>query len=105
MPETSALGDNLRRLMGLHALSARHLSALIGLSSQALSELMSGKRNPSLSTVHVLGHFFEIPLQRLLETPFDELLGQEIADRERFARVEARIHSLYMRPSASEVNE
>ena len=91
MIEITPLGDNLRRLLGLHALPATHLSRLIRVSPQSLSVLMSGKRNASLSTVRVLAQFFEIPVERLLETPFRDLLITELADTDRFDRVEAKI--------------
>jgi transcriptional regulator with XRE-family HTH domain len=62
-----------------------------GLSPQALSELQSGTRTPSLDTVEKLSTFFEIPIDRLLKTSFVELLTGEVADPDRFARVEAKI--------------
>src|SRR4051812_12306298 len=86
-----ALADNLRRLLGLHAMRATRDSRLVeGLSPQALSELQAGTRDPSLATVEKLARFFEIPLTRLLHAPFDELLAAELADAERFRRVEEK---------------
>lgn len=85
------LANNLRRLLGLHAMRATRDSRLIdGLSPQALSELQSGTRNPSLETVRKLATFFEIPIDRLLNASFEELLTTELADPERFRRVEAK---------------
>lgn len=85
------LGNNLKRLMGLHALPARGFASLVPISSQAVSEIMGGKRGASLSTAQTIAAFFEIPLDRLLNAPFRELLPLEIADRERFDRVEGKI--------------
>ncbi len=85
------LPNNLRRLLGLHALPARHFTALVPISSQAVSEVMGGKRQPSLNTVQLIATFFEIPLDRLLNTPFEDLLAVEIADTGRYQRVEAKI--------------
>ena len=84
------LPNNIRRLLGLHAMSAHSASEIIGLSAQALSELQSGKRNPSLRTVQRLAQFFELPMDRLLEASFEELLATELADPTRFERVEAK---------------
>jgi transcriptional regulator with XRE-family HTH domain len=79
--------------MGLHCLSAREASEHIGLSQQALSELQSGKRDsPRSSTVRKLGDFFGVPRWKLEDTPFEQLLTEEIADPERFRQVEAKIH-------------
>ena len=40
-----------------------------------------------------LAGFFEIPIDRLLHAPFDELLPAEVADVERYRRVEQKITS------------
>lgn len=85
------LGNNLKRLLGLHALPARGFASLVPISSQAVSEIMGGKRGASLSTAQSIAAFFEIPLDRLLNTPFTELLPAEIADTERYDGVEAKI--------------
>lgn len=86
-----AFADNLRRLLGLHGLSASRAKGLVGLSGQALSELMGGKRNASLHSASRLSAFFEIPMERLLNSPFEDLLAEELSDRERYRRVEAKI--------------
>ncbi len=83
--------DNVRRLLGLHGLTATRAKCLIGLSQQALSEIMGGKRSASLHSASRLAAFFEIPIERLLNAPFDDLLTEELSDRERYHRVEAKI--------------
>jgi transcriptional regulator with XRE-family HTH domain len=85
------LANNLRRLFGLHALRPTRDHHLLGLSPQALSELQSGSRTPSLSTADRLAEFFEISFERLRKAPFEELLETEIADGDRFKRVEKKI--------------
>ena len=85
------LADNVRRLLGLHAMSGLSGSKKIGISPQALSELQSGKRQPSLGTVQKLAQFFELPMDRLLDAPFSKLLETDLADADRFDRVEAKI--------------
>jgi transcriptional regulator with XRE-family HTH domain len=84
------LGDNIRRLLGVHALTAAEGAALIGISPQGLSELLWRER-PSLESLERLESFFEVDLSDLLRTPFVELLEVEVADRQRFRRVEAKI--------------
>lgn len=86
------LSNNLRRLIGLHGLSVRDLAPLVGVSEQALSEIQTRKRkHPRTETSHRLADFFEIPLGRLLSTPFEELLQADLADPERYAQVEGKI--------------
>src|SRR4051812_10894751 len=93
--QSQILADNLRRLIGLHAMKATRDSRLIdGLSPQALSELQSGTRSPSLDTISKLASFFEVAIDRLLNAPFDELLANELADPARFSRVESKIRKL-----------
>jgi transcriptional regulator with XRE-family HTH domain len=91
----SELPNNLRRLLGLHALTAARASDLIGLSQQALSELQAGRReNPRRQTVEKLATFFEIQPGRLEYMSFDQLLGDELGDPVRYLKVEAKISGL-----------
>ena len=86
------LADNVRRLLGLHAMTIGLASEHIGVSPQALSEIQSGTRTqPSLRTVRALVDFFEVPTDRLLDARFGDLLQAELADRDRFDRVEAKL--------------
>lgn len=85
------LANNVRRLLGLHSLRATRDAGLIGISPQALSEIQYGTRaSVSLSTMEKLSGFFEIPIDRLLHAQFEELLQAEVADSERYRRVEAK---------------
>jgi transcriptional regulator with XRE-family HTH domain len=86
------LADNVRRLLGIHAMTISLGSQHIGVSPQALSEIQSGTRTqPSLTTVRALANFFEVPTDRLLDARFGDLLQAELADRDRFERVEAKL--------------
>ena len=86
------LGNNLRRLFGLHDLSTRLASANLEISEQALSELQSGKRlSPRYTTMHSIANFFQVQSDRLASAPFEDLLANELASPERFRKVEARI--------------
>jgi len=84
-------GANLLRLMGLHQIVGIEGRHIFGLSPQAISDLKYRKRQPSLSTAHLVSEFFEVPIERLLDTPFGDLLEGDLADAERFLRVENKI--------------
>jgi transcriptional regulator with XRE-family HTH domain len=89
------LANNIRRLLGLHAMRATRDSRLInGLSPQALSEIQNDTRTPGFETIRSLARFFEISTDRLVDAPFEELLAGELADRGRYQRVEDRIQAL-----------
>jgi transcriptional regulator with XRE-family HTH domain len=87
----NTLPDNLRRLLGLHAIPARGFAPLVSISSQTISELLSGRRSASIHTARALADFFEVSLDGLLDKPFEELLITELTDRARFLSVEAKI--------------
>jgi hypothetical protein len=90
----SALAENLRRLLGMHELSLVETGMLVGgLSAQAISLLVTERRGPSALMLSRLGELFEIAPARLKDAPFVELLAKELADKERFLRVEARIEA------------
>lgn len=96
MPDSSdkpPLANNLKRLLGLHGLRATRDSRMMGLSPQLLSELQSGsrKRHASLSTVTAISDFFEISRDHLLDSSFEDLLPAEIANVDRYRKVEAKI--------------
>jgi transcriptional regulator with XRE-family HTH domain len=94
------LANNLRRLFGLHAIRPTRDHHMLGVSPQALSELQSGSRATlSLSSADRLAEFFEISFDRLRRTPFEDLLGREIADVERFDSVEKKIAAAAKRPA------
>ena len=85
------LADNLRRLLGLHNMSLIQASQVLQISPQAISEIQSGRRNAGLATVQKLSGFFGVSIDRLLGAAFAELLQHELADPERFERVEAAL--------------
>jgi hypothetical protein len=90
---TTVLGDNVRRVLGLHALSAVRAAEFLGLSPQAMSELQ-WRPQPRIATINVIADFFEIDLTRLWRTPFAELLADELSDLKRFQRVERKLAKL-----------
>lgn len=91
MAVKEVFGGNVSRLLGMHDLSARDASQLLGISSVALSQWRTGKRGPSLDALLRLGQFFEVPTDRLMTEDFSGLLAGPLADVERFERVEAKI--------------
>ncbi len=83
--------DNLPRLMGLHGLSSTFTATLVGVAPASLSAWLNGRASPSLHSAIALAELFQIPTDRLLATPFVDLLEHELSDRQRFLDVEATI--------------
>lgn len=84
------IADNLSRLMGLHQVTARELSAMLAISEGAFSTWFRGTREPSFKTAMKVSAFFEIPPDRLATAGFGELLNDLDADW--FERVQVKIH-------------
>ena len=87
----STFQDNFVRLLGLHGLSQHFTAQLLGVSEATMSAWMNGKSH----SVAREGdrHRRALPdLDRsLMGAEFSELLANELADPERFERVEKRI--------------
>ena len=64
--ETTHVGENLKRLAGMHDLSQDQLAALLGLSRQGVNNIMKGRSNPSMTTVFSAARFFGITTDELL---------------------------------------
>lgn len=56
-----------------------------------MSSWMNGKSTPSLAKAIDIADLFQISTDRLMGAQFSDLLSDELADRERFERVEKRI--------------
>src|SRR5438105_10189502 len=84
--------NNLKRLLGLHALTARETSELLGISPSTIAKWGTGLRKPSFNIALDVGTFFGVPADRLATAEFSDLLQHELADPERFEAVETRIH-------------
>ena len=80
---------NLRALAGLHDLTGTDLAAILGLSRPAVSDLMRGRRQPSLPTLLMIREIFGIGSD-LASDPLEELLPT-FADPERFRAAENEI--------------
>lgn len=89
--EISRFNDNFVRLLGLHALTQHFTAQLLGVSEATLSSWMNGKSTPSLARAIGIADLFGISTDRLMGAEFSDLLASELADPERFDRVEKRI--------------
>jgi transcriptional regulator with XRE-family HTH domain len=87
----SRFTENFTRLLGLHRLSQHFTAQLLGVSEATMSAWMTGKSQPSLAKAIDIAALFQVSTERLMGAEFVSLLEGELADRERFARVEARI--------------
>ena len=85
--------DNLARTLAMHRLTAREAATLLEVSESALSKWQQGTRSPSFQTAIKIGDALGIPADRLARAEFEDLLGNELADPERFRRVEEEIAS------------
>lgn len=83
--------DNFVRLLGLHGLSQHFTAQLLGVSEATMSSWMNGKSQPSLAKAIDIADLFQISTDRLMGAEFADLLAHELADPERFERVETRI--------------
>ncbi len=88
---TPRFTDNFVRLLGLHALSQHFTAQLLGVSEATMSAWMNGKSSPSLQKAIGIADLFQISTDRLMGAEFSDLLANELADPERFERVEKRI--------------
>jgi transcriptional regulator with XRE-family HTH domain len=83
--------DNFIRLLGLHGLTQHFTAQLLGVSEATMSSWMNGKSTPSLAKAIDIADLFQISTDRLMGAEFADLLEHELADPERFEKVETRI--------------
>jgi transcriptional regulator with XRE-family HTH domain len=62
-----AFDANLRRLMGMHGVQQRELAEVVGISKQAVFQLLSARHGPSLPTARRLSALFGVELGVLLD--------------------------------------
>jgi transcriptional regulator with XRE-family HTH domain len=87
----TAFSNNFVRLPGLHRLSQHFTAQLLGVSEATMSAWMNGKSRPSLGKAIGIADLFQISTDRLMGAEFADLLAHELADPDRFERVETRI--------------
>ena len=90
-PQSSRFTDNFVRLLGLHALTQHFTAELLGVSEATVSGWMTGKTTPSLSKAIAIADLFQISTDRLMGATFSDLVATDLADPDRFERVEERI--------------
>jgi len=64
---------------------------MLDLSQSTLGKWGTGARQPSFATALKIGEFFGLPADRLATASFEDLLGSELSDPERFRGVETKI--------------
>jgi transcriptional regulator with XRE-family HTH domain len=69
------LGDNLRRLMGMHRIEQAQLAEAIGMTKQAVWQIASGRNMPRWSTMEKLGAIFGVETSDLLASPEQAVLA------------------------------
>jgi transcriptional regulator with XRE-family HTH domain len=89
--ETPRFTDNFVRLLGLHGLTQHFTAQLLGVSEATMSSWMNGKSTPSLAKAIDIADLFQVSTDRLMGAEFSDLLAHELADPDRFDRVEKRI--------------
>jgi DNA-binding XRE family transcriptional regulator len=87
----TAFTDNFNRLLGMHRLSQHYTAQLLDVSEATMSSWMNGKSQPSLNKAIAIAELFQISTDKLIGTSFSDLLQTELADSDRFERVETRI--------------
>ena len=65
--KNNIFGKHLKELRTEKALSQEKLGELLGFCNQTISFWESGSREPDLDTLVQIAHFFEVPLEELLE--------------------------------------
>lgn len=89
-PANNRFGDNLSRLIGMHALSAKQAAVTLGLSPNSFTAWRTGGRTPSTAVLMKLASFFEVDAFLLHSGDPQELI-QSAAEPERFETVEKKI--------------
>lgn len=89
--EPARFNDNFIRLLGLHGLTQHFTAQLLDVSEATMSSWMRGRSTPSLAKAIDIAELFQLSTDRLMGAQFSDLLARELADPERFERVETRI--------------
>lgn len=86
----SLFAKNFRHVLGLHNCTQQRAAELLDVSRSTVANWVTGKKEPSLSTMIKISEVFEVDAVRLAQLSFYDLL-QELLDRGRFIRVDTRI--------------
>lgn len=80
-PESSTLGELIRRQRELAALPMRQLATMAGISNPYLSQIERGLREPSEHVLHAIADSLQVSAETLRSTDDDDNAGSERADR------------------------
>lgn len=94
MPASDRFAENLQRLTGLHGLTMKRFAVLAGVSESVISKWSSGDRHPSFTSAMKVAEIFEVDPGRLARAEFPDLLEHELADAEKYRRVEKTLEEL-----------
>ena len=93
------LSRNLKCLLGAHGLSGKDAAKLIGVSANTMSGWLTGKTEPSLSSMEKLADVFELDVFKLLGQYTGAFLYEVVAEPTRWAAVEEKLHVVASRPA------
>jgi transcriptional regulator with XRE-family HTH domain len=82
---------NLKRLFGIHGLTAADASKLLGISTTTLSYWLNGERDPALGSLMKVAEYFGVDGFKLLGQYTGSFIVEELADLERWERVEQEL--------------
>ncbi|MBE7090641.1 MAG: helix-turn-helix transcriptional regulator [Clostridiales bacterium] len=63
----NVFGKRLKELRQEKGISQRRLGEIFGVCNQTISFWETGSREPDLDTLLAIAHYFEVPLEQLLE--------------------------------------
>lgn len=97
------IGDNLKRLCGMHAISQETLASHVGLSKQGLNNIVVGRSQPSLPTAQKLAEAFGIGVDDLAADTLTciRAAAQSMDEAPIFAEEERRNASMVERVKAA----
>ncbi|HWJ66015.1 MAG TPA: XRE family transcriptional regulator [Nocardioides sp.] len=98
MARTAGVGPRIRALREARGLSLSALAAQAGIGKGSLSELETGRRNPTLDTLYAVAGPLGVPLAALLDDHDGAVAAGEgiVATRVRVLREPARTTEVYL---------
>ena len=63
----NVFGKRLKELRQEKGISQRRIGEIFGVCNQTISFWETGSREPDLDTLLAIAHYFEVPLEQLLE--------------------------------------
>ena len=78
------IGEAIRIIRVFNGMTQQELAGSLGISESYLSQIESGKRNPTLDTIATISKEFKIPVSSLMF--FSEQIGSEKSPKDREKR-------------------